>query len=132
MNMSAHSDYNTVKSVYIRHKDEVDKNISVSDEHASFIIKTIMAGIPYRIYTYKGKVIKGNELLVVLDRCYNNSLVFTGKLYEAINGKTYKELVNAYRSLIEERRIEIIDFSYDSNPDEIKYFIETISKKQGE
>ena len=126
MNLNAGAKHEDVRSVYFGHKDEIDNSITVSDERASFIIKTIMAGIPYRIYIHKGKVIKGKELITALVRCYNSSLVFIGKLYEAINGKTYEDLNGIYRSLIEEKFIEVVEISFDSKPDEIEYFLANI------
>ena len=128
MNLWVQTQFKHPLGVYAAHKCEIDNDFIISDERASFIIKTIMAGIAPRIYTYKDKVVSGHEILAALKRCFDNDLVFTGKLYEEINGKTYKELIVLYQSWIEEKYVEVIEIGYDSNPCDIKYFIETIDK----
>lgn len=85
-----------------------------------------MSGLAPRVYIYKDKIVKGNELLTILKRCFDGSLVFTGKLYEEINGKTYNELPLAYHSCLEEKYIEVIDIALDSKPEDVEYFLATI------
>ena len=116
------------RSFYTAHKHEIDSDLTISDERASFIVKTFIAGMTPHIYTHMNRVVSGFEILAALKRLFDEDLVFTGNLYEQINGKTYKELPAGYRGMIEEMLVEDIQIGYDSKPDDVEYFIETIGK----
>ena len=78
---------------YNNHYHEIDDDVHVDNDKASFIIKTIIAGaVPAGVIIYNDKVVAGKEFLKVLHYCFTGKLIFTGKLFEQMNGKTWKEL----------------------------------------
>lgn len=113
---------------YARYKNEIDDTINLSDEKASFIIKSIMCGIPPRIFVYRDKIIKGKEVIFALKKCFEGDLIFSGKLFEEINGKNYKEIKFLYHRLLEENFINIIEISIYSEKANIEYIINALDE----
>ena len=108
------------------HKDEV-KDIQISNERASFIVKSIMADVRFQIFTDREeRILKGHEILAAINKCIDNELVFEGPMFSEINGKTWKELTAMYRSLLEERPLNVAEMDIYSTKEDIEYFIENI------
>ena len=112
---------------YNSHYQEVDETVPVDNNKASFVIKSIIAGIvPGVVVTYHDQVIAGKELLQILHYCFTNKLVFTGRLFEQMNGKTWDEIPGYFRQKVEEVFFIINEIWPDSIPEEVEYFIENI------
>ena len=112
---------------YHNHYQEVDEAVPVDNDKASFVIKSIIAGIvPAVVVSYNDQVIAGKELLQILHYCFTNKLVFTGKLFEQLNGKTWNEIPGVFRQKVEEVFFIINEIWPGSIPEEVEYFIENI------
>ena len=117
----------SINYFYRNHYQEVDETVPVDNDKASFVIKSIIAGIvPGVVVTYNDQVIAGKALLQILHYCFTNKLVFTGKLFEQMNGKTWDEIPGYFRQKVEEVFFIINEIWPDSIPEEVEYFIKNI------
>ena len=126
MKLNASPRLSTIYGLFGKFGKDADDSLEISDEKASFLIKSAMSGVPPAVYVYRDHVVKGKEVLTILKRCFDGKLIFTGKLYEEINGKNYKELSMIYRSQLEEHYAVIVEIGIDSNLDELDYFLATV------
>lgn len=113
-------------SVYNRYREAVDNPIQIDNDTASSIIKSIMLGIPPVVYTYKHRLIKGQEVMEALEMCFSGKMIFTGKYFPQIDGKTYKEISGCFRCLLDEHFILVNEIDYYVTSEDVEDYFKNI------
>ena len=114
-----------LRSKYYR---ELVKDIEVSNEKASFIVKAIMGRAPFIIYKYQDKVVKGKAIIKAILDCLDGKVIFEGPLFEELNGKSLKDVAIEWEAKLMEREIPIVDFDKSCNEEEVRYFLNNFER----
>lgn len=109
------------------YREQVE-NVEVSNEKASFIVKSLIGRAPFIIYKYQDKVVKGKAIIKAILDALDGNVIFEGPLFEELNGKSLKDVEIEWEAKLMEREIPIVDFDRNCNEEEVNYFLNNFER----